>query len=293
MTDTETDETSIDTDAGPLYAKRWTPRASSGTEVPIVLVHDSLGCVTLWRDFPERLAIATGHPVIAYDRLGFGRSAPYPGILPHDFTTLEALTGFRSVREHFDLDRFAVLGHSAGGDIAVACSAAYRDACCALITIAAVVFVEDVTLAGVARARAAYARPGQLDRLKKYHGDKAAWVLSAWIDTWLSPEFAEWTLDDALNRVRCPVLPIHGALDEFGSIAHPQRIAALTGAAPVILEQCGHVPHREQADAVLALVAGWLAGIMPPSDSNSTADSPDSRPIEATSHRSDPTVRAR
>ncbi len=293
MADTETDETSIDTDAGQLYAKRWTPLACPRTGVPIVLIHDSLGCVRLWRDFPERLALATGRPVIAYDRLGFGRSAPYPGVLPHDFTTLEALTGFCSVREHFGLDRFAVLGHSAGGDIAAACAATYRDACYALITIAAVVFVEDVTLAGVAQARAAYAQPGQLDRLKKYHGDKAAWVLSAWVDTWLSPKFAGWTLDDALGQVRCPILPIHGALDEFGSIAHPQRIAGLTGATPVILEQCGHVPHREQANTVLDLVAEWLAGVMPPTDSDSDSDSPDNRLIDATSHRNDPTAPAR
>lgn len=261
MFDVIAEDILIETPLGQLYAKWWTPKGSDARIAPIVLLHDSLGSVALWRDFPHRLASATGRTVVAYDRLGFGRSAHYPGKLPFDFTNREPLAGFSHLRDRLNLDRFVVLGHSAGGGIAVACAAQYGEACQALITIAAVVFVEDITLEGVGRARLTYAQPGQLDRLKKYHGDKAAWVLSAWIDTWLDPSFSDWTLDDALARVSCPVLVMHGALDEFGSAAHPRRIAELTGARQVIFEDCGHVPHREKPDDVLRLTAEWLAGL--------------------------------
>lgn len=95
--------------------------------------------------------------------------------------------------------------------------------------------------------------------MKKYHGDKAAWVLSAWIDTWLAPSFTDWNLDDALRGIRCPVLAIHGESDEYGSVLHPQRIAALTsGLASLEILPYGHVPHREQSEVVIDMVSKWL-----------------------------------
>ncbi|MEX5438485.1 alpha/beta fold hydrolase, partial [Enterobacter hormaechei] len=99
--------------------------------------------------------------------------------------------------------------------------------------------------------------------LKKYHGDKAAWVLSAWVDTWLSPAFSHWNLDDTLRRVQCPVLALHGEEDEYGSTAHPAIIARLAGGRQALLENCGHVPHREQPHIVLDLTSQWLRGALP------------------------------
>ena len=104
--------------------------------------------------------------------------------------------------------------------MAVNVAARHASDCRALITESAQAFAEDRTVAGVADARG-FAEPGQLDRLKKYHGEKAAWVLSAWVDNWLSPAFTDWTLDEALRQVRCPVLALHGEVDEYGSPAHP------------------------------------------------------------------------
>lgn len=264
MRDTTAEELQIHTGHGHLYAKRW--RAASVVEndrVPIVLLHDSLGCVELWRDFPPHLAEATGRDVIAYDRLGFGRSDPNPFKLDRRFVHAEADQGFRALIEQLQIGKFILLGHSVGGGMAIGCAARWSAACQALITESAQAFVEDRTVQGIRTARTAFAEPGQLDRLKKYHGDKAAWVLSAWIDTWLADDFADWNLDDVLRQVHCPTLAIHGDQDEFGSVAHPQRIAELSaGPATLrILDGCGHVPHKERAETVLADVAAWLRNV--------------------------------
>lgn len=252
----------VNTDHGRLFAKRWESTSAPASDTaPLILFHDSLGCVELWRDFPERLVQATGRSVVAYDRLGFGRSDAHPATLNRDFVRDEARVAFRVLRDALGIERFVAFGHSVGGGMAVACAAAYSADCRALITESAQAFVEDRTIQGIVDARQAFAQPGQLERLKKYHDDKAAWVLSAWIDTWLAPAFADWNLDADLRRVHCPVLVLHGDHDEYGSARHPQRIGALTpGHSTVrILQGCGHVPHREQRDLVLELIAQWLA----------------------------------
>lgn len=253
----------VSTPQGRLFARRWDPAARDADAAPIVLLHDSLGCVELWRDFPEQLAAATGRAVIAYDRLGFGRSDPNPATLTTGFVEAEARDGFQAVRQALGIGRFIAFGHSVGGGMGICCAATHPQDCDALITESAQTFAENRTLDGIRAAQRNFAEPGQLDRLKKYHGDKAAWVLSAWVDTWLSPAFADWKLDDALRQVKCPVLALHGEVDEYGSAAHPEIIARLTGGKQALLENCGHVPHREQAHIVLDLAGQWLRGAVP------------------------------
>lgn len=253
-------EHAIPTPRGTLHAMQWSPQMDTGTRLPIVLLHDSLGCVALWRDFPSQLALTSGRRVVAYDRLGFGLSDPHPGLLQPDFIHDEARGDFQHVREALGIGRFIVFGHSVGGGMAAGCAAAWIDDCVALVTESAQAFVEDRTLQGIRAARGTFAQPGQVERLAKYHGDKAAWVLAAWIETWLAPTFASWTLDDDLRRVQCPSLVLHGEHDEFGSAAHPQRIAALTGGPSTLhlLRDRGHVPHRERPDDVLDSLRRWL-----------------------------------
>lgn len=248
----------IDTPQGQLFAQSWNGDGAQGT--PIVLLHDSLGCVALWRDFPERLAQASGRRVIAYDRLGFGRSAVYPGAISPSFIEDEAREGFQAVCQHFDLNRFVVFGHSVGGGMAVACAALYPQRCAGLITEAAQAFVEARTRDGIRQAELQFAEPGQLQRLQKYHGDKAEWVLQAWIGTWLSEAFTDWSLDPQLARVSSPLLALHGDRDEYGSTRHPQRIAeqVMGPARQQIFAECGHVPHREYPQAVLQAVCAFL-----------------------------------
>ncbi|KVL47964.1 alpha/beta hydrolase [Burkholderia territorii] len=285
MTDIVTEETWVETPQGRLFAKRWhgvpgQPSAAAEPAVPmqaapmqaapipavplqaapIVLLHDSLGCVELWRDFPAQLARATRRDVIAYDRLGFGRSDRHPGQLATTFVRDEADHGFRALLERFGIDAFVAFGHSVGGGMAVGCAAAYPARCRALVTVSAQAFVEDRTRDGIRDAAQQFAAPGQLERLARYHGDKAEWVLRAWVDTWLSPAFRDWSLDDELPRVRCATLAIHGEQDEYGSDVHPKRIAARVAGPSsfLLLAGCGHMPHRERTDDVLAAVTTFL-----------------------------------
>ncbi|MBC6981365.1 alpha/beta fold hydrolase [Caulobacter sp. 17J80-11] len=256
----ETRELCVDTPDGRLYARVWGELA--GPRAPIVLLHDSLGSVAQWRDFPERLAQATGRAVVAYDRLGFGRSDPHPRLLQPDFVHDEARAGLTPLRAALEIGPMVLFGHSVGGGMALSAAAALPDVR-AVVSESAQAFVEDVTLAGVREAKAAFARPGQVERLERWHGDKARWVLDAWIETWLDEGRAGWRLDEDLRAVRCPVLAMHGDKDEFGSPAHPQRIGALPSGPTrvVLMDDTGHVPHRERPEAVLAEVSAFLEGV--------------------------------
>jgi pimeloyl-ACP methyl ester carboxylesterase len=247
--------------AGRLFARDWPAPDGAIDAPPLVLLHDSLGSVELWRDFPAQLCDATGRRVIAYDRMGFGRSDARVEPPSADFIAEEATTWFPRVREHLGLERFALLGHSVGGGMAVNIAARHPRACTALVTIAAQAFVEERTLQGLRAARVSFAEAGQLERLGRYHGDKARWVLSAWLDTWLSPAFAGWSLAPVLPGVRCPLLALHGELDEYGSEAFPALIARLAGgpARMELLAGLGHVPQREQPEAIVRRVADFLA----------------------------------
>ncbi len=251
----------IGTDRGTLFARRWLPSEPRGdTDATILLLHDSLGCVDGWRDFPEMLAATTGQRVVAYDRLGFGRSDAHAGPLPPGFIRDEADVTVPRVCEALGIGALVPFGHSVGGAMAVATAARWPERCVAVVTEAAQSFVEARTLDGIRVARDALAQPDQYERVVRRHGAKARWALDAWIDTWLDPAFAGWTLDDALRGVRCPLLALHGDRDEYGSVAHAERIARLVQGPSrvVILEGVGHVPHREQPTRVLNEVARHL-----------------------------------
>lgn len=252
-----------------LQTCQWGP---SRTDRPaIVLMHESLGGIALWRDFPAQLAERTGCAVIAYDRYGFGASQARSGPLAADFIAAEASPWLAGVLQQLALGPVVLFGHSVGAGMALCAAAQLPQQVLAVITEAAQAFVEERTLQGIRAARDSFADAAQVQRLARYHGNdevKARWVLDAWIDTWLAPDFAGWSLDAMLPRVQCPVLALHGDQDEYGSLAHPQRIARLAGAGRSqvemqVLQRCGHVPHREQAEQVLLAVSDFLQRRVP------------------------------
>lgn len=249
---------------GRIFVRAWSPESEPGTsrhKSPIVLFHDSLGCVELWRDFPMELSAATGRRVIAYDRLGFGQSDYRADKLNIDFIRDEAVSIFPVLRQEAGFDRFIAFGHSVGGGMAAHCAAEHAASCDALITEAAQAFVEDKTRAGILEAKELFQQQEPFERLRRYHGERTRWVLDAWIETWLSPEFSSWSLEAVLPRIKCPALAIHGGDDEYGSCAHPRMIARLTG-GPVqieIMPGVRHVPHREQGPWVAGRVADFIA----------------------------------
>lgn len=252
-------EHAVPSPRGTLHAVEWPAPAESGL-APIVLLHDSLGSVALWRSFPAALAEHTGRTVIAYDRLGFGRSDARLDRLTPAFVEEESRTAFAAVHEALAPGPFVVMGHSVGGGMAVHIAARHPRDCVALVTESAQAFAEDLTLRSIAEARDAFTDPAQLERLARYHGDKARWVLDAWTGTWLSDAFASWSLKDVLPQVRCPTLVLHGEFDEYGTAVHPRTIAeGVSGPAQqVLLAGAQHVPHREDEAGIARRVADFL-----------------------------------
>ena len=135
--------------------------------------------------------------------------------------------------------------------------------CIAVVTMAAQAFVEDLTVKSIQDAKKMFEKPGQTERLEQWHGKKAKWVLRAWTDVWLSPEFSTWSLRDCIERVFCPVLVIHGDNDEYGSSAFPGLIAGNAGgeARMLVLKDCGHMPHQEKTEEVVNSVKEFLSKI--------------------------------
>ncbi|WP_420799582.1 alpha/beta fold hydrolase [Noviherbaspirillum sedimenti] len=259
---------------GRIFVRTWHPVKGKDGAVagsPIVLFHDSLGCVDLWRDFPALLSESTGRSVIAYDRLGYGKSDPRSGKPSPNFIADEAETYFPAVCEQLGFKRFIAFGHSVGGGMAVYCAAKFSNACEGLITESAQAFVEDRTVQGILAAKESFKQEGQIARLKKYHGDKATWVLNAWTETWPDPDFSGWSLENVLPKVTCPLLVIHGNHDEYGSLRHPEMIAKRSG-GPLrveIMADTYHVPHREHEQTIIELAKDFIGSIkyIPPDHS--------------------------
>ncbi|WP_347708891.1 alpha/beta hydrolase [Meiothermus sp. CFH 77666] len=254
-------DTFVEVPGGQVFVRQWD--TGQPEKAPLVLLHDSLGSVELWRGFPAALAQATGRTVWAYDRLGFGRSSPRTEPPSLGFILEEAQTYFPAVAERLELDPYILFGHSVGGAMAL-CIAAHQPARCrAVITESAQAFVEERTLEGIRAAQQSFQNPAQFARLTRWHGEKARWVLEAWTGVWLSPAFRGWTLEPCLKAVHCPVLALHGDRDEYGSTAFPERIVqGVQGPARMeVLHDCGHVPHREKEPLVLGLVEDFLRNV--------------------------------
>lgn len=243
-----------------IYIKRWSVGLSQ--QAPIILLHESLGSVELWKTFPEKLAAMTQRDVIAYDRLGFGKSSPLTQ-LNLNFVIDEASSTFQQVVQHFQLEQFLVMGHSVGGGMAAVCAGIYPEQCRAVITASAQTEVEDVTLTGILKAKNNFNNEKFIGRLTKFHGNKAQWVLNAWTDTWLSPAFVDWNINDQIRQIHCPMLVIHGEQDEYATLAQPQRFVDLASGKTElqILKDCGHFPHQEKETEVLNLIQNFVKDI--------------------------------
>lgn len=255
----------IDGPKGRTFVRQWSPAEATADATPIVLIHDSLGCVELWRGFPEALSVATGRRVIAYDRLGFGHSDALSARPSLAFIAEEAASCFPAVCDGLGIKRFIVVGHSVGGAMACHVAAQNPCACKALVTMGAQAFVEEGTLKEILVAKVQFDDPAEVARLIKYHGYKAPWVIDAWTGCWLDPAFRMWSLAQVLPCVACPVLALHGECDPYGSVRHPAAITnGVGGSAEIrILKGAGHVLHREQPGWVCEQFVEFLAAHSP------------------------------
>jgi pimeloyl-ACP methyl ester carboxylesterase len=224
------------------------------------MLHEGLGSVALWRDFPARLAEATGRRVLAYSRLGYGRSDPLRGPRAVDFMHREALEVLPQLLDALEVRESVLFGHSDGASIALIHAARGRRPVAAVIALAPHVFVERYGLEQIAAARRAYLEGALRSKLGRFHADvdSAFW---GWNDIWLHPDFTAWNIEALLPDITCPLLAIQGVDDEYGTLAQIDRIERGARAVRRLeLAACGHAPHRDQSEAVLAATADFLAG---------------------------------
>ena len=225
-------------------------------ERPLVLLHEGLGSVSAWREFPEALHRATSRRVIALSRFGHGRSDPPPEPRTPAFFHSEALDVLPQVLRRLDVREPVLVGHSDGASIALIHGGASPVR--GLVLMAPHVVVEDVTLAAIRETRSRFETTDLRDRLSRYHDDPEV-AFRNWCDVWLDPAFVSWTLEPDAARVSCPVLLVQGAADPYGTLDQLDRIeASVRGPVRRLIVPGGHSPHREAPETVLREIAAFV-----------------------------------
>ena len=231
-----------------------------GADAPVlVFLHEGLGSITQWRDFPLAVCGATGLPALVYDRYGYGQSEPLNEPRPDDFLKQEAHT-----LKQFKISRPVIIGHSDGGTIALMVAALYPDTIKAVVTEAAHVMFEPITRQGLSAVYERFRTDLHLQEgLARHHGANTQEMVTQWAQTWLRPTLADWSMHDMLPAITCPVLALQGAEDDHGS---PQQLRdigeGVSGPVEcVMIEACGHVPHFQARERVIAEISRFLSNI--------------------------------
>ncbi|HKX43604.1 MAG TPA: alpha/beta hydrolase [Burkholderiaceae bacterium] len=238
------------------------PPAAAATRPTIVFLHEGLGSVAMWKDFPARLCETLGLRGLVYSRYGYGRSTPKP---PHecwapDFMHRQAHEVLPALLAALRIERPVLFGHSDGGSIALLHAARFDAA--GVIALAPHLFVEDVAIASIEKARDAYATGDLRDRLAPYHDDPDS-AFRGWNDAWLSPAFRAWNIEAEIAAIRCPVLAAQGEDDEYGTLAQIHAIErSLPKTRLLVIPKCGHSPHRDQPDALTAATQRFIHGVL-------------------------------
>lgn len=230
----------------------------------ILLLHEGLGSVSMWRDFPQTIARETGSRVVAYSRLGFGRSSPRSSPYTPRFIHEEAFEVIPALRERLGIGNAVLIGHSTGASMALVHASAPTMPVAGVVAMAPLTTVEGSNVESIERARILYQTTDWRARLSRHHDDVDA-VFYGWNDTWLQADFRAWNILPDLRRVRAAVLAILGSKDEYST---PAQVAAIAENLPdpsrfesLLLDGCGHAPHREQPAAVVEAVKRFLGAV--------------------------------
>jgi pimeloyl-ACP methyl ester carboxylesterase len=221
--------------------------------------------VELWRDVPARLSAATNCGALVYSRLGYGRSDACPLPRPIRFMHDEGLKVLPQVIRAAKIRKAIIVGHSDGGSIGIVYAGGKQDSnLLGLITMAAHVFCEELSVASIQAAKKDYEKGDLRRRLKKYHGRNVDCAFRGWNDVWLDPDFMQWNIEEYLPGIRVPMLAIQGDKDQYGTKAQIEAIRekAGSGAEIVMLPNCRHSPHLEKGKEVLAVMGSYVNSIV-------------------------------
>lgn len=228
----------------------------------LVFLHEGLGSVSDWRDFPDRACAATGLPGLVYSRAGYGRSDPVVESRTVRFMHEEAIRVLPEVLRAFGIERPILVGHSDGASIALIHAGTFPDADAAVVVLAPHLFVEPICIEAIAEVARSYEASGLRERLARHHADVDG-AFGYWTEVWLSDAFAAWTIEREVAAIRCPILAVQGENDQYGTMRQLDRIAELQPAARLLkLPDCGHRLHRDNPDAVVAAIAAFCSAIV-------------------------------
>ncbi len=235
--------------------------APSTAASTIVFLHEGLGSISLWKDFPRRLAAACGCGALVYSRYGYGASEPLGEPRSVEYMHREGLDTLPELLERLSIANPILFGHSDGASIALIYAASQLRAPRAMVLCAPHVFVEDVTIHAIRAAKIAYETTGFRTRLARHHADVER-TFRGWNDIWLDPAFRAWNIEDCLAKVACPILAVQGYDDECGTMAQVDRIVAQSKEITLLkLHACAHSPHRDQPEAVIQATQRFLARV--------------------------------
>ena len=224
----------------------------------LVFLHEGLGSMGLWRDFPDKVARRLGAPALVYSRFGYGESDELLDKRTPSFMHEEALEILPQLLDQLEIRHPLLIGHSDGASIALIHAAAAKRPVSGIACMAPHVFVEPIGLDSIAKIRETYFKTDLKQRLAKYHA-RVDDAFLGWADVWLEPEFRAWSIEDLIDDIAAPVLLIQGRDDEYGTLAQLDRIEA-RAKVPVsrlVLDRCGHAPHRDQEAAVIEAIADF------------------------------------
>ena len=238
---------------------QWVGDAAS-TRPVVVFLHEGLGSLAMWKNFPRQLCEAHGLRGLVYSRYGYGQSTPKPRDerWPVDFMHTQARGVLPALLQQLGVTRPWLFGHSDGGSIALLHAASHPTA--GVVAMAPHILVEDLSIASIEQARDTYETTDLPQRLGRYHADAES-AFRGWNDIWLAPEFRGWTIEDELPAITCPVLAVQGVDDEYGTLEQIRGIARRVPQTRLLeLVECGHSPHRDQADVVIREAGRFITG---------------------------------
>ncbi|SIS53910.1 alpha/beta fold hydrolase [Neptunomonas antarctica] len=251
----------IDMGHGVILSVRIGRHSDVDSNRPVLLfLHEALGCIAMWKDIPDQLAAETGCDVVVYERQGYGLSSTITLPRDDDYLVEEGEVWLPRLIDRLALKRVFLIGHSDGGSVALIAAASMPEQVLGVVTEAAHIYIDHLTTAGIEEAVERYRTTDLKDKLAKYHGERTDLLFRAWHETWLRQRKQPMNLRPWLPRIQCPALIIQGEDDKYGV---PEQVADIckgigARAAPLFLSKCGHVPHFEDRERLVAAVVCFV-----------------------------------